>query len=81
MRIKKNYANRINDILLYIPHFEEADQIGLYHHKRSFQVRSQEAVTNCNIDTSNIMKVNEYNDPPWITGKISLCNEITQIIK
>ena len=81
MRIKINELNPINDILPYIPHFEEADQIGHNHHKRSFLVRSQEAVTNCNIDTSYIMKENEYDDPPWITGRISICNEMTQYIK
>ena len=63
MRIKKNVANAINEILPYIPRFEEADEIGHDHHKQSFLVRSQETVTSCNIDTSNITKENEYNDP------------------
>ena len=81
MRIKINEANPINDILPYIPHFEEADQIGHNHHKRSFLVRSQEAVTNCNIDTSYIMKENEYNDPPWVHWRLFVRNEVTQYIK
>ena len=32
MRIKINEAIPINDLLSYIPHFEEADQIGHDHH-------------------------------------------------
>ena len=41
MKTKINEANASNDIVQYIPHFEEADQIGQDHHKRSFLVRSQ----------------------------------------
>ena len=81
MRINSNDSNPIYGILPYIPHFEETDQKGHDHHKRSFLVRSQEAVTNCNVDTCNIMKENEYENPPWITGKISICNKMTQYIK
>ena len=80
MRIEINEANPINDILPIIPHFEEAGQIGQDHHKRSFLVRSQEAVTNCNIDTSYIMKENKYDDLPGFTGRLSICNWITKYI-
>ena len=81
MRIKINEANAINDILPYLPHFEEANQIGHDHHKRYSLVRSQEAVTNYNIDTSKIMKENEYDDPPWMPWRTSICTEMTQYIK
>ena len=74
MRIKINYANPINDILSFI-------QVGHNRRKWSFLVRSQEAVTNCNFDTRYIMNENEYNDPPWITGRISIYSEMTQYIK
>ena len=81
MRIKINEANPINDMLPCIPHFTEADQIGHDHHKWSFSVRTQEAVANCHIDISNNMKEKEYDDPPCITGRKSICNEMTQYIK
>ena len=64
-----------------LPHFKEADQVGHNHHKRSFLMRSQEAVTNCNIETSYIMNENEYEGPAWITRRIFICNEMTQYIK
>ena len=79
--MKINDINSANDILPYIKHLEEADQVENDHQNRYFLVRSQEAVANCNFDTSNIMKENEHDDPPWITEKISICNEITQYIK
>ena len=78
MRIKTNEANPINDILLNIPQFEEADQIGHDHHT---SVWSQKSATNCNIDTSNIMKENKYDDSPWITWRISICIETMQCSK
>ena len=53
MRLNIKETSPNNDIPTYIPHFEEADQIGHDLHKRSMLVRSQEAVTNCNIDISN----------------------------
>ena len=55
MIIKINDANPMNDIRPYTPHFEEADPI---------EVRLQEAVTKCNIDTNKIMKENEQDDQP-----------------
>ena len=79
--IKTNEANPINDIHPYIPYFGKADQIGHDHHKRSFLVMSQEAVTNCNIDTSYMMNENEYDELPWITGRISICNEMMHTSK
>ena len=48
---------------------------------RSFLVRSQETVRNCNLETSNIMKGNEYDDPLGITGRISVCSETTKNLK
>ena len=81
LRVKINESNPINDILPYIPHLEEADSIGQDQHKRSFLSRSQEAMTNCNLDTSIIMKEDERNDPPWITGRISICNEMMKYTK
>ena len=47
-RIKKNETNQTDDIPPYIPHFEEGDHTEHDHHKRSFLLRSLEAVTNCN---------------------------------
>ena len=44
-------------------------------------MRSQEPVTNRNLDTSNILKENKYDDPPWVTGRISVYNERTRNIK
>lgn len=49
--------------------FEEPDQIGHDHQKRSFLVRSQEAVNSYNHETMSIMKQNGYHDPPRTTGK------------
>ena len=74
LRIKRNEANPINDILLNIPKFKEANQIG---HDPHASVRSQKSATNFNIDTSNIMKENEYDDSPWT----SICNEMMQCSK
>ena len=45
MKIKSNEVNPMNNILAYAPHSVNADQIGRDHHKRSFLVRSHEAVT------------------------------------
>ena len=59
-----NETNPIKNILPYIPHFEEADQTEKYHHKRKFLAKSTEAVTNCNLDTSNILIENDHDDPP-----------------
>ena len=67
--MKINEANPINGTLPYIPNFEKADQVGQNHHKLSFLVRSQEAVTNFNIDTNYIMKENEYDDQPGSLGE------------
>ena len=44
-------------------------------------MKIQEAARNCDIDTSDIMKENEYDDPSWITGRISICNKMTQYKK
>ena len=78
MRIKINEANNINYMVPYITHFKEENQIGHDNHKRSFLVKRQEAVTNCNIGTSNIMTVNVNDGSFWIIGRISICNEIAQ---
>ena len=80
---KKEWKQILSTIYFhtYLPHFGEANQVGHDHNKQSFLVRSQGAVTDCNIDTSNIMKENEYNDQPRITWRIPICNEMTQNIK
>ena len=55
-RMKVKETNPINDILIYIPHFEEVDQIRSEHNKPSSLVGGQKGLTNCNLDTSYIMK-------------------------
>ena len=51
------------------------------HNKLSFSERRQEAVTNCNLDSSGIMKEDGKNDLPCNTRRISIYNEMTQYIK
>ena len=80
MHIKINESNPIYDILPYIPHFEEAKQIGRDEHKLSFLNRNQEAMTNCNFDINIIMKENEHT-APWITGRTIICIKMTQYAK
>ena len=48
--------NLVSDTLSCIPHFKEADRIDHDYYNWSSLMRNQEAGTNCNRDTSKIMK-------------------------